>query len=296
MFVGFFLPETCHKEQKSLEVLGFGEILTPHLLEETTWCFSRDVDSKTVWYTWCVPMNYGIINANDEFQENFLIKPATWDLASTHISFEAVGTDRRGFATDSYETGGLSTNGEDFFEAIASFVGALAELCVAQPVLFEGPSASTSVASVRPPFQVHSFEEWKESSQSMVSMNTDITSAFGLIEEKKSGEMFPFLNLFEGWSMSPWPFLLKSPLVSLKELFPSNLPQLQEALRYKPHFVSNTPDSKILKISKGRGICDTTTPNNPTSQETRDLPPVHHKLVNILSIKNWMGPYQRTPK
>ena len=95
---------------------------------------------------------------------------------------------------DSYETGGLSTNGEDFFEAIASFVGALAELCVAQPVLFEGPSASTSVTSVRPPFQVHSFEEWKESSQSMVSMNTDITSAFGLIEEKKSGEMFPFLR------------------------------------------------------------------------------------------------------
>ena len=86
--------------------------------------------------------------------------------------------------------------------------------------------------------------------------------------------------------MSPWPFLLKSPLVSLKELFPSNLPQLQEALRYKPHFVSNTPDLKILKISKGRGICDTTTPNNPTSQETRDLPPFHHKLVNILVTPN----------
>ena len=155
------MPETCHKKQKSLEVLGFGEILTPHLLEETTWCFSRDVDSKTVWYTWCVPMNYGIINANDEFQENFLIKPATWDLASTHISFEAVGTDRQGFATGTYETGGLSTNGEDFFEAIASFVGALAELCVAQPVLFEGPSAPTSVTSVRPPFQVHSFKEFR---------------------------------------------------------------------------------------------------------------------------------------
>ena len=114
----------------------------------------------------------------------------------------------------------------------------------------------------------------------MVSMNTDITSALELIEEKKSGEMFPFLR--DG----PWPFLLKSPLVSLKELFPSNLPQLQEALRYKPHVVSNTPDLKILKISKGRGICDTTTPNNPTSQETRDLRPFHHKLVNSLVIPN----------
>ena len=154
----------------------------------------RWLQDKLYGIPWCVPMNYGTINANDEFQENFLITPAAWDLASTHISFEAVGTDRQGFATDSYETGGLSTNGEDFFEAIASFVGALAELCVAQPVLFEGPSASTSVTSVRPPFQVHSFEEWKESSQSMVSMNTDITSAFGLIEEKKSGEMFPFLR------------------------------------------------------------------------------------------------------
>ena len=193
------MPETCHKKQKSLEVLGFGEILKPHLLEETTWCFLRDLDSKTVWYTWCVPMNYGIINANDEFEENFLIKPATWDLASTHISFEAVGTDRQGFATGTYETGGLSTNGEDFFEAIASFVGALAELCVAQPVLFEGPSAPTSVTSVRPPFQVHSFKEFRNersprSPWYQFSMNTDITSAFGLIEEKKSGEMFPFLR------------------------------------------------------------------------------------------------------
>ena len=128
------------------------------------------------------------------------MKPATWDLASTHISFEAVGTDRQGFATGTYdETGGLSTNGEDFFEAIASFVGALAELCVAQPVLFEGPSAPTSVTSVRPPFQVHSFKEFRNersprSPWYQFSMNTDITSAFGLIEEKKSGEMFPFLR------------------------------------------------------------------------------------------------------
>lgn len=114
----------------------------------------------------------------------------------------------------------------------------------------------------------------------MVSMTTDITGAFGLIEEKKSGEMLPFLR--DG----PWPFLLKSPLVSVKELFPSNLPQLQEALRYKPHFESNTPDLKILKISKDKGICDTTTPNNPTSQKTCDLRPFHHKVVNILVIPN----------
>ena len=101
--------------------------------------------------------NNGIIIANDEFQENFLIKPATWDLASTQH--------RQGFATDSYETGGLPTNGEDFFEAIASFVGALAELCVAQPVLLEGPLTSTSVTSVRPPFKVQSFKEfWNDRS------------------------------------------------------------------------------------------------------------------------------------
>ena len=159
--------------------------------------------------TTCVPMktedfrkdyNYAIINSNNEFQENFLIhKPATWDLASTQISksFETVGT-MQGFATDcSYETGGLrasqhaTVNGEDFFEAIASFVGALAELCVAQPVLFEGPTTPTSV---RPPYKVHSFKEFRHErsphSPWFQTMNTDITSSFGVIEENKCCEMF----------------------------------------------------------------------------------------------------------
>ena len=235
--------------------------------------------------TTCVPMktedfrkDYGIINANNEFQENFLIhKPATWDLASTQISksFETVGT-MQGFATDSsYETGGLgaSQHGEDFFEAIASFVGALAELCVAQPVLFEGPPTPTSI---RPPYKVHSFKEFRHERSPhspWFQTNTDITSSFGVIEENKSCEMFPSLRDV------PWPFILKPPLVSLKELFPSNLPQLQEALRYKPHGLNPIP--QVWRFWRYPKVQEFVTQQHPATQQVKKL------VICGLFTKSW---------